>query len=97
MRRIPALLILKTMKRRQTITQTALNDLLKGETVTAMKYARKMNTTRLAARLFELRKLGFPIASLMKTDKYGERYAEYFIQSRDIPKSKELAVKLEII
>jgi len=97
MRRIPALLILKTMKRRQTITQTALNDLLKGETVTAMKYARKMNTTRLGARIYDLRKLGFPIVSLMMTDKYGERYAEYFIQSRDIPKSKELAVKLEII
>jgi Helix-turn-helix domain len=97
MRRIPALLILKTMKRRQTITQTALNDMLKGETVTAMKYARKMNTTRLGARIYDLRKLGFPIASLMMTDKYGERYAEYFIYTRDIPMSKELAVKLEMI
>lgn len=85
------------MKRRQTITQTALNDMLKGETVTAMKYARKMNTTRLGARVFDLRKLGFPIASLMKTDKYGERYAEYFIYKCDIPKSKELAFKLEMI
>jgi hypothetical protein len=85
------------MKRRQTITQTALNDLLKGETVTAMKYARKMNTTRLGARVFDLRKLGFPIVSLMKTDKYGERYAEYFIYTRDIPMSKELAVKLKMI
>jgi len=85
------------MKRRQTITQTALNDLLKGETVTAMKYARKMNTTRLGARVFDLRKLGFPIASLMKTDKYGERYAEYFIRPKQIKSAKELAVKLEMI
>lgn len=85
------------MKRRQTITQTALNDLLKGETVTAMKYARKMNTTRLGARIYDLRKLGFPIVSIMMTDKYGERYAEYFIYKCDIPKSKELAFKLEMI
>ena len=85
------------MKRRKTITQTALNDLLKGETVTAMKYARKMNTTRLGARIYDLRKLGFFIVSRTKTDKYGERYAEYFIHKRDIPMSKELAVKLGFI
>ncbi len=85
------------MKRRQTITQTALNDLLKGETVTAMKYARKMNTTRLGARVFDLRKLGFPIITQTQTDDYGERYAEYVIPCNHIESAKELAVKLGFI
>lgn len=67
------------MNRRDVIKQTALKLMQQGKRITALQFAKKYDTTRLGARIFDLRNEGYKIKTNWKIDKYGERYAEYYI------------------
>jgi hypothetical protein len=74
-----------------------LKRLLKGKTLTASQFAQETGNVKLSSRVGELIELGFPIAKPDTFRPSGTRIKKYFIETRNIQKSKELAVKLEMI
>lgn len=73
------------MNRRNTIMLTALREMCAGKKITALDYAKRFDTTRLGARIYDLRKIClkedrlFYIQSERRKDQYGEIYHAYFI------------------
>jgi hypothetical protein len=74
--------------RKRELMLTALKEMIDGKSITALEYAKRYDTTRLGARIFDLRQLfnkkyGQPnIKSVDAVDKYGERYVKYTIVNK---------------
>lgn len=89
------------MNRRKTIMLTALREMCAGKKITALDYAKRYDTTRLGARIYDLRKLAseqdrlFRIQSERRKDKYGETYFAYFIDDLWIEEGRKLLKQLE--
>lgn len=89
------------MNRRKTIMLTALREMCAGKKITALDYAKRYDTTRLGARIYDLRKLAseqdrlFSIQSERRKDKYGETYFAYFIDDLWREEGRKLLKKLE--
>ena len=89
------------MSRRNTIMLTALREMCAGKKITALDYAKRFDTTRLGARIYDLRKLAsehdrlFRIQSERRKDKYGEVYFAYFIDDLWIDEGRKLLKQLE--
>jgi hypothetical protein len=64
-------------------TQTLLEHMLAGKTITPMKAMMVYGVHRLAARIRDLRDAGHNIVTDLKEDESGRQYAEYRIQVRD--------------
>ena len=65
-----------------TETQTAmiLRDLSKGRRITAMDALAAYQCFRLAARILDIRRKGYPIETRMIRSQYGKIVAEYSLQ-----------------
>lgn len=89
------------MTRRTTIMLTALKEMTDGKRITALDYAKRYDTTRLGARIYDLRRLMesspyiVSVNSERKIDKYGESYNEYFIPDYHKPYARKLIAQLE--
>ena len=89
------------MSRRNTIMLTALREMCAGKKITALDYAKRFDTTRLGARIYDLRKLAseqdrlFYIQSERRKDKYGEIYHAYFIPNLWRKEGRKLLKQLE--
>lgn len=89
------------MNRRKTIMLTALREMCAGKRITALDYAKRYDTTRLGARIYDLRKLLldqdriFQIHTERRKDKYGEIYHAYFIDSLSREEGRKLLKQLE--
>lgn len=89
------------MSRRKTIMLTALREMCAGKKITALDYAKRYDTTRLGARIYDLRKLAleydrlFTIQSERRKDKYGETYFAYFIDDLWREEGRKLLKQLE--
>lgn len=87
--------------RRQAIMITALREMCAGKKITALDYAKRYHTTRLGARIFDLREIisesdnAFYICSDKLKDKYGEMYYNYYIPVYSRKSAKILLKKLE--
>lgn len=87
--------------RRKTIMITALREMCAGKKITALDYAKRYDTTRLGARIFDLRKLAQEhdrllfIRSERRKDKYGETYCAYYISYLFREEGRKLLKKLE--
>lgn len=87
------------MNRRNTIMLTALREMCAGKKITALDYAKRFDTTRLGARIYDLRNLKenkhvFIMTNRCK-DKYGEVYFEYYIHKLQRKNARELLKQLE--
>lgn len=89
------------MNRRNTIMLTALREMCAGKKITALDYAKRFDTTRLGARIYDLRKLTsehdrlFRIQSERRKDRYGESYFAYFIDDLWRDEGRKLLKQLE--
>lgn len=89
------------MSRRNTIMITALREMCAGKKITALDYAKRFDTTRLGARIYDLRQLAmkqdrlFYIQSERKKDQYGEIYHAYFIPNLWREEGRKLLKQLE--
>lgn len=89
------------MNRRNTIMLTALREMCAGKKITALDYAKRFDTTRLGARIYDLRQLSikqdrlFHIQSERRKDQYGEIYHAYFIPSLWRDEGRKLLKQLE--
>lgn len=89
------------MTRRNTIMLTALREMCAGKKITALDYAKRFDTTRLGARIYDLRKLAdksdysFFIMTNRCKDQYGETYFEYYIHQLQRKDAKKLLKQLE--
>ena len=89
------------MNRRKTIMLTALREMCAGKRITALDYAKRYDTTRLGARIYDLRQLCMKqdrllyINSERRKDQYGEIYHAYFIDSLWREEGRKLLKQLE--
>jgi hypothetical protein len=60
-----------------------LEHLLKGKTITPLKALHVYKCSRLAARIYELKRRGHDIQAEYKVDETGTGYAEYRLALRD--------------
>lgn len=80
---------------------TALREMCAGKKITALDYAKRFDTTRLGARIYDLRKICikedrlFYIQSERRKDQYGETYFAYFIPFLWRKEGRKLLKKLE--
>lgn len=80
---------------------TALREMCAGKKITALDYAKRFDTTRLGARIYDLRKIClkedrlFYIQSERRKDQYGEIYYAYFIPFLWRKEGRKLLNKLE--
>lgn len=88
------------MTRRTTIMLTALKEMTDGKRITALDYAKRYDTTRLGARIYDLRRLFdehfyfATVSSERKKDKHGELYHEYYIEPYHQKQARQLLTKL---
>ena len=80
---------------------TALREMCAGKKITALDYAKRFDTTRLGARIYDLRQLAnksdyaFFIMTSRCKDKYGEVYFEYYIHELQRKYGRKLLKQLE--
>ena len=67
--------------KKQAQTASILNYLKQGNTLTACEASKKFNCNRLAARINDLRNLGYLI-STQKVSRNGKQFARYSLEGR---------------
>ncbi len=63
--------------KRVTQNSKVLECILMNGSISCMEAFSELGITRLSGRIFELRKSGYPIGMIWKTDRSGNRYGVY--------------------